>query len=227
MTTEIEKNELTITSDLSMGDLAEIANSDRYLPRIELFGSQKKMVKQKKFPEAHYGLVTGKEEVEDLGETFNCIPYQVRAKAMDFREKEKITTIFNKDDDKFKEIAAVANDKSFKGKSGCSYGAEFLIWLPDQECFTAFFLNTPTLRNAIKLLVQQLGKPTTLAIRFIPSEEYGGWHGPVVNKCSTPINYPNDETINKQLAKFRDYQSAAEDEEQGVVVDDETSDREV
>lgn len=100
-----------------------------FLPRIQFFSDQSGPVKRRQFPMNHYGLVEGK-ETHDLGETFPGFPLGYRYKALDFREKGKVKSYYDPKSEGFLEVKREADKKRAPGeKSGCMYGAEFLIAL--------------------------------------------------------------------------------------------------
>ncbi len=68
-----------------------VANGGKYLPRIQMFGGNSEAVKSGKVPMAHYALVTGKDQYQDLGDTVDCVPIAWRPKAMDVGGEEVIS----------------------------------------------------------------------------------------------------------------------------------------
>jgi len=218
--------EVAVVTDLSMQDFMEISSASQFLPRIQLFGSNNAVVKQGTFPAGHYGLSTAKDTIENLGKEFNCIPYKVRAKAVDFRDRKNIVQVFDKNSEAFADI----KERSKVKDSDCMYGPEFLVWLPDQERFATFFFNNPTMRNAAPHLyaftpegnVSKQAAPATCKIRFIPDPKFGGWHGPTIVKCSVPMESPPADRIEQEVALFMNPPVKAPAEE----VEAETSGRE-
>lgn len=100
-----------------------------FLPRLQFFSDQSGPVKRRQFTANHYGLVEGK-ETRDLGESFVGFPLSYRYKALDFREKGKVKSYYDPKSPEFKEVKAEADKKRAPGeKSGCMYGAEFLVAL--------------------------------------------------------------------------------------------------
>ena len=61
----------------------QIANSGKYLPRLQMFGSKSDAVGAGKIGMAHFGLVTGKDNIQDLGEEVQIVPVYWRPKALD------------------------------------------------------------------------------------------------------------------------------------------------
>lgn len=84
------------------------------------------------------------------------------------------------------------------------FGPEFLVWLPDQERFATFYFANPTMRNAAPHLYAFVNPPSpaTCKIRFIPDPKYGGWHGPVITKCSVPMDGAPLDRVEQEVALF-------------------------
>lgn len=199
MSIEISKKTFAIQPAISNDEFDTIATSTRYLPRVQLYGSSSLPVKRGKFTGGHYGLVTSKDNIIDLGDSVDCLPLNFRAKALD-TSGEKPYSIFDKHSDEFKDIAARSIDKNSK----CMYGPEFLLWLPTQKKFATFFMCNPTMRRESPMLREQTSnqEPTTLKVQFIESKQYGGWHGPVVVPCSTPFELPTADEVMTQNELF-------------------------
>jgi hypothetical protein len=176
---------------------AAIAKSGDYLKRVQLFGSNSKEVKAGKFPMAHYGLVHTKDNIEDIGATFDTVACAWRPKAMRIADKG-IENYHNQESAEFQKIV----DSSGEQDSGCMYGPEFLLWLPQQKIFAGMFFNNPTMRRAAPALRQLLQKAATLKAQFIEKGKFS-WHGPVIVPCTTPLaNVPDIAELTKQVEKF-------------------------
>src|SRR4051812_29903731 len=96
-----------VAPSLSKNELSKIATSVNFLPRVQLFGGSAAPVKRQKFPIGHFGLVTAKDQIEDLGEEFDFLPLQVRAHAMDMSRKAEgiYVNSFDMASDLFQNIA--------------------------------------------------------------------------------------------------------------------------
>jgi hypothetical protein len=177
---------------------ATLASSNKFLPRIQLFGSSSKLCKQGKFPIGHYGLVTAKDTAEDMGVSFDALVINVRPKAVDFNGEQPISIFDNLDP----EFARIRED-SGESDSNCMWGPEFLLWLPRfGRRYATFFFANPTMRREAPAVRQLMGNAATFKIRFIESKQYGGWHGPIVTACSTPFEPPDFEEIEATLNTF-------------------------
>lgn len=198
--TQVEHSDqlVPVTSGLSAQDFADISSSVRFLPRIQLYGASSKVVKTGKFPVGHYGLAINRDQIIDLGESFDFLPLQVRAKAMDMSDDKNIVNVFDKNSPQFKEIAERSKIKN----SSCMYGPEFLVWVPSLERYATVYFYNPTMRNSAPDLFLLLGKGATLSVRFIEDKTYGGWHGPTVTKCSTVMPPDDREMMAQQVNMF-------------------------
>ncbi len=184
-------------SNMSDEAFSSMATASKFLPRIQIFGSSSKAVKTGQFPVGHYGLVVGKDKNIDLGEQFDCLPINVRPKAMDITGKQ-IVSRFDHESDEFASI----RDRAGTPNSGCMFGPEFLLWLPAQKRFATMFFLNPTMRREAPDMKERLGHATTCSIVFIPSQQYGGWHGPVITDCTTPFDLPDLTEMKVQLEQF-------------------------
>ena len=74
---------LTLAKHGSDEDFKAVASgSAGFLPRLQLFSGNSDMTKRGKIPIAHYGLVTGRDSVDDLGPEVEILPVSWRPKAM-------------------------------------------------------------------------------------------------------------------------------------------------
>lgn len=175
-------------------------SSSSYLPYLQLAGSSSNLVKKGKsgVKQGEFVVSKGKDTlVANLGERFNCLPFAWRPKAILFAGAET-KSYYDPRSVAFKEIEkqSLAKNKSAK------FGHEFLVWLPDQNMFVAFFFNNPTMRRVSPDLKALLPRneptptpptPATVYSTLIEKGEFV-WHGPVVEICSTPLTLPEPGT---------------------------------
>ncbi len=201
MSSEIKpvQNDGTVLAvDQKFGDDAfgEVSTSGKYLPRLQMYGSKSEQVTAGKIPMAHYGLVSGKDNIQDLGGSVNCIPIAWRPKAMDVGGDE-IITVFDHLDSEFKRIQA----DSEVANSGCMFGPEYLVWIPSARKFATLFMSSKTARREAPAIKERLGRPTTLVVELIKTKKFS-WHGIVCQPCSTPFDLPDDEIVDEEVEKF-------------------------
>jgi hypothetical protein len=186
-------------------------DSNRFLPYIKLCSHKSNEVAANLIEGNHFGLIRSKEEIEDLGESFECIPINRRYKAMDFNAQPKMVVSFDPDSVEFKEI----EERSGEQNSGCQYGAEYLVWLPNQQEFATFWFSGKSSRPESKYMKKLLGHPTTVKWKWAESKTYKSkWPVPRVVACSVPLTYPPQAELEAENAKFNKLIPA---EEEGFV----------
>jgi hypothetical protein len=73
-------------------DLLAVAGASGFLPRLQLFGSSSDAVKEGKIGVAHWGVVRGKDQLEDLGKETDILVIAGRAKALDIGGEKVVTS---------------------------------------------------------------------------------------------------------------------------------------
>jgi hypothetical protein len=215
------KVSLPTVSAAEMQTLDEVAKGSEFLPRIQLV-TKGKYVDQGKIKPGHWGVpLPGGEEIEDLGEKIDVVPFCYRPKALDMSDKEAIVAVYDVADPEFQRI------KNAPKNTGCMWGPSFLVLLRQTgKLYELFFGNKSGRNEAGKLKpflpTEENGgqpSPATLAIRYKKTPEYG-WHVPVISKCSEPIDPKSvkftAEQLQEEVEKFRNPEKGAE-----KVVDDE------
>jgi hypothetical protein len=190
-------NVLAVPTDLPGDDIFNsVANSGKYLARIQMFGGNSEAVKSGKVPMASYALVTGKDQYQPLGDAVDVVPVAWRPKAMDVGGEEVIS-VHDHTDPEFARIQAQSEVKD----SGCMFGPEFLLWLPGIKRFVTLFMSSKTARREAPAIRERIGKPTTLGVEYIKTKKFS-WHGIVARPCSTPFDLPTDEAVAEEVEKF-------------------------
>lgn len=195
-------NEL-VTADLPMSPYTqnekawgEIATASSFLKRIQLYTGSSPAIAAGLIQPGHYGLVESKDNVLDLGVSFDCLPIAWRFKAMEFGEA--VISVYNPEASEFKRIQS----KAETADSGCSYGPEFLIWLPTNKMFVSYFMNSKTSRREAGKLKDNLRAATTLRVNLIKRGKQM-WHGPIITICSTPLPaLPGENEVLDAATKF-------------------------
>jgi len=186
----------------------DIFSSGLFLPRLQLEGSNSKLVKTRKVPLGNYVVISGRDVFEILGEKVEVLVLCYRSKALDVTDNKNIVAVFDKDDPEFKRIV---------GSSGMGYlyGLEFLVWIPSCKGttkFATFFMGNPTMRNAaknMKPLLRTAKNPTAnnqalLGCETINNGEYI-WEGPTILPCTSPLScYPGQDEATIQMKMFLD-----------------------
>lgn len=195
--------------------LDEVAKGTDFLPRIQLV-TKGKYVDEGKIKPGHWGVpLPGGDEIEDLGERIDIVPFCYRPKALDVNDRDAIIAVYDVEDPEFQRI------KTAPKNTGCMWGPSFLVLERSTgKLYELFFGNKSGRNEAGKLkpfLMEQA--PASLGIRYKKTPEYG-WHVPVITKCSEPFDAatikvtPAD--IEAEIEKFLNPEKGAEkvDEEQ-------------
>jgi len=195
-------NDLTVLQDLPITvskyatpqALATLTSSS-FLPRIQVMGGNNDIVKEGKFPIGHYALVSG-QNLDDLGDQFIGIVLAWRPKAMQFQPE--VVAYYDPDNEGFKSVKNRADNEP---QSGCGYGPEFLLWLPDKEKFASFFCSNITARQEAPNILTFMRKACLFQIILIKSKKYT-WHGPRVNKCDMEVQLPATDILTEAINTF-------------------------
>lgn len=208
MSAEIVKKAPGVVATLAPGQLIpnfnihddktfnELATSGGFLPRVQLFGSNSDLAKEGKIPMGTYGFVTSKEQVIPLGAEVDVLPICYRPKALDMSGDDVLSS-YDPNSDLFHEIVRKADVQN----SSCSFGPDFLIWVPSQHAFATMMFGSKTARREAPNLKALLGKAATLKVKLASNSQFK-WHAPVVTGCSTPFDLPLIEDIQEQADKF-------------------------
>lgn len=179
-----------------------VANTVDYLPRIKLCqGNAKEVARKLVASGGNYALVRGKDNIEDLGDSFDILVCTGRPKAM--RTGGQIITVFEEDSDEFKKIMSESKVKD----SGCFYGPEYLVYIPAAESFATFFFNNPTMRRQADSIHARLRNAATVTSKLIETEDYS-WFGPIISDCSSPLDLPDVDDIRRTVDKYENEKSS-------------------
>jgi len=194
-----------------MKTFVDIASASSFLPRLQLFTSNSTACKSGKFPINHYGLVRGKDQIEDLGTEIYCLPMSYRYKAMN-TTSDPIITVFDPHSELFIDLKAKADIPD----SGCVYGVEFLVWLADRETFATLYLASKSARQEAQNVLALLNKPMKLGSKFIEKKKFS-WQAPVAFSSPLEITPP---PINEALEAGQRFLSEKPSEVQMAPTDD-------
>jgi len=175
---------------------AVASGDDSFLSRLQLYGSKSDAVAESKIAMGHYGIVTDG-DITDVGEDVDAIVVDWRAKALQI-DGENIIDEHNPKSETYKQIKALSEVKD----SGCMHGPEFLLWIPSQNRFVTYFMSSKTARRESRKVLPFLRKAVTLKCKLIVTAKYK-WHGPVVIACSTPLDTPDPELLEKIIESFK------------------------
>lgn len=196
-------NDLITAPQSSTEDNAiAVANSTLYFPRIKLCQGNANEVKRGHVAKGgNFALITGKDEVEDLGDEIEFVVCTGRSKAL--RTGDVIMSIFDPKDPEFAKIKEESKDKD----SGSMYGPEYLVFLPDvgdEGTFATLFLSNPTMRREGKSIHARLRKACSARSHLIdPPGSKHSWFGPLFGDCATPpTNLPDQDVFTENIDRF-------------------------
>lgn len=186
--------------------LDKVAKGSDFLPRLQLV-TKGKYVDTGKIKPGHFGVPqSGGEEILDLGDSVDIIPFMFRPKAMDVSDREAIVTVFdNTEDPQFKRIIAAPKN------SGCFWGPTFLVFERSTGKFYEYFFNNASGRTEAGKIRPFLpseangGLPSacTISSRYKTKGEWG-WHVPVITQCTMEFDtVPTLEQVNETVEKFK------------------------
>jgi hypothetical protein len=170
--------------------------SNTIFSRIQLFGSSSNEVKEGNIQMGHFGLIEGK-EVQDIGNSFDCVIIAWRPKAVEFNDEE-VNVVHDPDSEEFKRIQELSTQQD----TGCMWGPEFLLYIPSFDKFVPYHLNNASSRYAAKSFAARLQKAATITAQLIKNKKYS-WHAPSCNDCSVPIeNIPAEDRVQEEFQRF-------------------------
>lgn len=195
-------NEL-VPKDITGGELVDFdevtSSGAAYLQRLQLFGSKSDACAEGRIGIGRWGLVND-DTITDLGEEVDLVVLAFRPKALSIGDGTVITS-----HDVRSDTYAAIKEKSFVKDSGCMYGPEFLVYVPNADIFATYFASSKTARREAKSAIKPLiGCAAIFKCKLIdPPGSRFKWHGPVVLPCSTPMEIPDMEIIQKEIEKFK------------------------
>ena len=174
--------------------LAKVTTSGDYLPRLQLMTSNSDKCKQGDFPINHYAMIRD-QTFTDLGTDVDVLVIAWRPKALEIGEE--LISSYDPDCETFKSIES----RSAQQNSGCMFGPEFLVYIPEQRAFATFFMGSKSARKEAPNVHAKLQKSGTLSSKLIETTKFK-WQAPLMKGCSTPIDLPDKVDIDEQVQKF-------------------------
>lgn len=193
-----------------------MVKSTSFLPRLQLGGATSDIVKQRKCQMGNFAIVKGKDDVTDIGDSFVGLVVSYLLKAVDISDRKNIVSVYNPNDEEFTRIKTLADSK--QRDTGCMWGPEYLLWLPDSDMFVTFFLSSPSARNIGPTLKGLRGSAVNINSRLAENKQGQTWYVPVATPSSAPItNMPAMDLLKAELEKFNNpkekvVEKASEDE---------------
>ena len=199
------KVNLPAVTEKQLATLDEVAKGSDFLARVQLI-TKGKYVDTSKIAPGHWGIpLPGGEEIEDLGESIDVVPWAVRPKALDMADKDAIVAVYDTSDPEFQRI------KNAPKNTGCMWGPSFLVLERSTgKLYELFFGNKSGRNEAGKLKPflpteanNGLPLPATLNNRYVKTPEWG-WHVPVIVKCSEAFDPANIKVTAEELLEERE-----------------------
>ncbi len=180
--------------------VGQVTSAGDYLPYIQLMGSSNALVKQGKFPVAHFAMFKDKKPV-DLGEVFIAYLVAWRPKAVYW---DPIKVYYNPNSASFKKIEDGAKAGGQNNKNAC--GAEFLIWIPDHLSLATYFMGNTSGRMESPNLIDLIDtkkRVCKLQSEFVSSKRTGNtWHAPRCLPHDLNVTMPDWGKIMPLVDKF-------------------------
>jgi hypothetical protein len=174
-----------------------VASGGGFLPRLQLFIANSAMVKEDKIAMNHYGLVTGKDQVEDLGKEVDVLLLSWRPRALDTSDKSNIRASSDINSDLFKEIQELSGEEN----SGAMFGPEYLLWIASRQKYATVLFGSKSARNEARNVSKYMKAPCTFKSRLIKTPKYS-WQAMLVTACSTPFLVPTQEDQKPIIEEF-------------------------
>ena len=196
--------------------LAALQKSN-FLPRLQFISKMSKFVEiDPAIPVNHFALIASDEEYKDLGSTVDVQVLSWRQKALDTGAGK---SYYNHQTEEFLEIQERSN---IEQNSGCLYGPEYLVYIPEIDALATLFFGSKSLRFEVRK-IQKLyegNQPVTMTSKVIePKNGSKPYTCATPKPCATPIAKPNADRmteIMKEIEKFNNPKSSQTDvEEEG------------
>lgn len=196
----IFENELVGLADLGIQKYADddfdVVGSSTYTPRLQLMTANSGKCKSGEFPINHYALIQD-QKFNDLGEAVDIAVIAWRPKAIDMSDTDTIMTVHDVKDPEFKRI----QEQSAVKESGCMFGAEYLVYIPEVAAFATFFMGSKSARRESPALKALLYKAATLKSHLIETKKYA-WQTPLIVACSSPMETPPEAQLRTEVERF-------------------------
>lgn len=185
-------------------DLFDKMIAGKYLGRLQLMTSASEKCKSGEFPINHYAYIVG-EKLVDLGKEVDCLVVSYRFKALDM-SGESVAVSYDPNSPLFAEISNRADNTP---NSKCTYGPEFLVYLPKLQKFATFHMGSKTARKVSADVRDLLCKAMTLGSRMIQNKDYS-WAAPTASPCHVQFALPDTEKLQEENLKFMNPPAEAE-----------------
>lgn len=172
-----------------------------FMPSLRLMTSMSNVVKQGKFPMNHFALASGGDPI-DLGKEVDLIVLSWRPKALDMSDESNIISIYDIEDPMWKDIVL----RSSEADSHCSFGPEYLVYIPSQKAYATFHCGSKTARNEAKNIHNYLPQDgaiqsATFGSYLIETKKYS-WQAANVRTCPNTLSIGDSDAYLKAMEDF-------------------------
>lgn len=209
------KPEMGMTSRYDDDVFNNLAIQGNFLPRVQLYTSKSSYVEKGIMPANTWGIVKGKDKIEELGQTFVAYPLATRPMALDL-SGEKAVAYYNPTSAEFKDCV----QKSAVQNSQRMAGNQFLIYIKDHGYATLFCASksakamAPHVRKLIHNFVQ-FGSHTVDTGKWV-------YRAPDVVLSNVQFDLPDVDDMKQQASDFINVTAVVETEKdlEGLNSDD-------
>lgn len=166
-----------------------------FLPRLNLYSSRSKIVQKDLFKANHWGVVTGKDKLQDLGENVVCVPLAYRPMSLDLREK-KAVALFDPKSKAFADVKAESEKKDSK----CMCGIQFLVYVQGFGLAT-YYCASKSAKMLAPHIRKLLNQFVTLGSHTVEAGEWV-YRAPLVNLSNVQFEIPNMEDVIAKRNEF-------------------------
>lgn len=180
-------------------EFAAASKSRDYLCRLQLCGSKSTLFSTNKVQRGDNVFIVNKDKFTNLGQTVDLLIMAWRPKALDMNEDPPLS-FYDMDSAGFKDVQLRSKDQN----SRCSWGPEYLVWIPQIKEFSTMHLGSATMRGDAPDLHKLMGLGCTLGWRVAgPNKKGQTWDSWVFSPCSSPFENPTIEEYKKMIEKFQ------------------------
>lgn len=141
--------------------------------------------------------VLGKQKL--LGDEFLAVPSISRPRAMIFEDGQVTLETFDP--------SSEAWGKCKAQKKGGNTGIEFLLWIPDEECFATFYFKNTAKSVGAKVVEAREARQLACFTSTMIEGKENSWYVPVVEGVDAdgPVVMPTEEQQQEALLAFESY----------------------
>lgn len=201
-TQENQSMEISVPQQQKDDKLEALSSDNNFIPRLQFMSSRAEKCEAGEFPINHFAMIDNSEYM-DLGEEVDILIIAWRPLALDTGGDDVVSCYHPNFDENnqptglFKEI----QDRSYEKDSGCMFGPQYLVYLPEVQKFATFFCGSKTLRNETRGFNNRLGKAATLRGKHIQTKRYS-YYSASIYDCTSVFALPEQVAVDKAANDF-------------------------